>query len=449
MKIKDNRAQGQNVRIDYANLKPARVRYTSKWPKYRAGKYFFAACPCCGEVILFHIVTPRRSDIVNPKDVPAEVMPKGDDSPTNSVSGKPVSRCKKCGKFFFNQYVCEAGHFRKAHGGISGMARKALMPGLVMAGIFFVFLIADAAGIRGWNLLDLLSFNASENQKAFQGAVVVNAIVIFGLIAAIAATDISYSLNDTWGHKGVQVNARDPEYLKFLLRIGHPVPQQYLDALREPAEDADKIPARERNFAVLSSGRRLYRKRNGHCSCCGLELNGAQGFPARLGKAVRVCPGCKNEYFDADFRELSREAYPEKTYARIRREDGEGRGRVKMLLGYGLLVITGIYFSMVQKELFFSDKHPLFSAEPPYNEIGVAAATSLLVFVLWLIWKMKGEVFKAFLEVAYPKSKFQTYLKESEERLRDRHYAECYDLGRKMLSGKDAPAEDADKSGGA
>lgn len=43
MKIKDNRAQGQNVRIDYANLKPARVRYTSKWPKYRAGKYFFAA----------------------------------------------------------------------------------------------------------------------------------------------------------------------------------------------------------------------------------------------------------------------------------------------------------------------------------------------------------------------------------------------------------------------
>lgn len=62
---------------------------------------------------------------------------------------------------------------------------------------------------------------------------------------------------------------------------------------------------------------------------------------------------------------------------------------------------------------------------------------------------MKGEVFKAFLEVAYPKSKFQTYLKESEERLRERHYAECYDLGRKMLSGKDAPAEDADKSGGA
>ncbi|WP_406037413.1 hypothetical protein [Succinimonas sp.] len=447
MKIKDNRSKGQNVRIDYADLKPARVRYTSKWPWYRAGKYFFAACPCCGEVILFRVVTPRRSDIVNPEDVPAEVMPKGDGSPLNSVSGNPVSRCKKCGKFFFNQYVCEASHFRKEHRGLSGIARKVLAPGLVMAGIFFVFVIADAAGFRGWNLLDLLSANASENQKAFLGDVVVSAIVILGLFVTLVATDISYSLNDTWGHKGVQVDPADPEYLKFLLRIGHPVPQQYLDALREPPEDADKVSPQERNFAELSSGRRLYRKRNGHCSCCGLELSTTQGFPARLGQAVRVCPGCKNEYFDADFWELSREAYPEKTYARIRREDGEGRGGLKMLLGYGLLVIAGIYFSMVQKALFFSDEHPLFSADPPYNEIGVVAATAFLVFVLWVIWKVKGEWFKAFLEVAYPKSKFQEHLKESEERLWDSHYAECYDLGRKMLSGKDVPEEVADHSG--
>ena len=439
---------GQNVHVDYAALKPARVRYTSKWPKYKAGKYFFVECPCCGATILFQTEIPRRSDIVNPDDVPAAEMPKGDDCFWVSDYGNPVSRCKKCGQLFFNQYVYEAQHFRSARRGFLNTMRKARVPGLVLAGLFFVFIIADATGFRDWNLLDLLSSHASENQLAFLKKVlasIIYALMIIGVCLAYAITDY---LSDTWGQKGLRVNARDPEYLKFLLRIGHHVPQQYLDILKEPPEDADKVPVRERNFIDLSSGRRLYRKRNGHCSCCGCALDNILGFPALLGNAVRVCPSCKNEYFDADFLELSRETYPEKTYARIRRECIERRKGIRFMLGYISFIMAGMYFVMIENMVFHSDRYPLFSADPPYNEITAASSTALLIFGFWVVWILKRDVFKAFWESAYPKSKFQEHLKESENRLRDRHYAECYDLGRKMFSGKEAPEADADKSGG-
>ncbi len=158
-------APEQNVHVDYAALKPARVRYTSKWPKYAAGKYFFAECPCCGDTILFHTPIPRRSDIVNPDDVPADEMPRGDDSFLVSDYGNPVCRCQKCGQLFFNQYVYEARHFRNSRRGFLYAMKKALVPGLVSAGLFFVFVIADAAGFRDWNLLDLLSSHASENKQ--------------------------------------------------------------------------------------------------------------------------------------------------------------------------------------------------------------------------------------------------------------------------------------------
>ncbi|WP_406545877.1 hypothetical protein [Succinimonas sp.] len=449
MMAKDKKTPGQSVYADYAVLKPARVRYTSKWPLYRAGKFFFAACPCCGAVVLFQIAAPRRSDIVNPDDVPAEQMPRGDDDPRDPVYGKPVSRCKKCGKFYFNQYVYEAQHFRSADRGFFGFMRKALVPRLVSAGLLLIFTVIDAAGIRGWNLLDLMGSGASENQEAFLESLLINITGLLALFVIFLAYHVSYSLNDTWGHKGVRVNAKDPEYIKFLRRIGHPVPQQYLDILRESPEDAVKVSARERNFAELPSGRRLYRKRNGHCSCCGYELDNTRKFPARLGKAVRVCPGCKNEYFDADFWELAREGYPEKTYARIRRECGNRRTMVKVICGFSLFMTAMVYVRMVYEPLFFSDRYPLFTADPPYNEIDVAVATAGLIFAVWLFLTVEEKSIEACRETACPKSKFRSYLKESEQRLRDRRYAECYDLGRRMLSGKDAPEAAPDKSGAA
>ena len=431
--VSNGRNDGNSADVDFDSILPGKITYTVKWRERGSLKHFFLTCPCCGEVSAFIAAQPLREDILNPGDVPGDVMPKDDREFATTEYGDPVICCKKCKKLFFNRYVRDPAIFPKPKNVIMKNLRKCLPAIWSCLAVTSFFAVCYPVLILGWSPAELLGDSPTPEQQSFLETcgsfvfILLYAGVVYTLaiVIQIQAEKLFFRL------KSLSFSPETPGYLKFLCRMGVAVPEKILDDMRrkDPENAPVSVPGVP-NYTVLPDGKRLYLKRHKRCSCCGAGLCSSGDFSLRLGRTIRVCPECREEYYDPDYLEISREKSPRETYAEVREASRATRKFRKIMYLYAFLFVGGLlgYF-LLWSGAFDSPTDP----DNPFPEFSLVMYMTVYIFLVVIFWDFIRDGVRVLLETAYPEKRFSEWLKASEKRLRDPAYALKYELGRKTF----------------
>ena len=422
-------AAGKSGAADFGSIRSGKLTYTVKWVKNGIYRYFYLTCPSCGAVSMFAVSHPRPEDILNPGDVPEAEMPENDHCFKASGYGDPVVCCKKCGDLFFNRYVLDPRIFPKPESAARKSLRECRPLILSGLGVLAFFTICYFILILDWNPAEPLT----PEQVIFLDTCVrfVFTLLQMGLMVFIGIEIYSACEKNLGRLKSPSFFPEEPGYLELLVRMGVAVPQKFLEDIKrnDPARIAAVVPAVP-NYTELPDGKRLYRKIFGRCSCCGAGLCSSGDFSLRLGRTIRVCPECREEYYDPDFREISREAAPRDFYRKARETNQDARAGMRIIYIYDLLFALGVGLYFLHFAGVFNSSERIRDSFP---EFSLVMYMTVYIFLLLIAWELLRENFRIFRETAYPESRFSEWLKDSEKRFRNPVYAQKYDLGRKAF----------------